>query len=109
MTTGTHPSLTSYQLWTECDLYTPYVQYVKLLPYYTHTRHVYIHVLVCVCVFCEGFYLVSESRTLRLHTNQEEEYPAIMREYGVLKNPFTTIHVLQYTEPFQQYYLLTCI
>ena len=42
---------------------------------------------------------MSESKTLRLHTNQEEECPAIMREYGVLKNPFTTIHtyyILQY-------------
>ena len=46
---------------------------------------------------------MSEIKTLRLHTNQEEEYPAIMREYGVLKNPFTTIRVhvcTMYTEPF---------
>ena len=53
---------------------------------------------------------MSESKTLRLHTNQEEEYPAIMREYGVLKNPFTTIRVhvySMYTEPFQHYYLHT--
>ena len=49
--------------------------------------------MLYICVFSEGFYLVSESKTLRLHTNQEEEYPAIMREYGVLKNPFTTIRV----------------
>ena len=37
---------------------------------------------------------MSESKTLRLHTNQEEEYPAIMRENIFVL--FTTIHILQY-------------
>lgn len=77
------------------------VRRVRQTPYYTHTRHVYIHVLVCVCVFSEGFYLVSESKTLRLHTNQEEEYPAIMRENTVCSSqePFhnyTSIRVHMY-------------
>ena len=36
---------------------------------------------------------MSESKTLRIHTNQEEEYPAIKREYGVLKNPFTSMYI----------------
>ena len=38
---------------------------------------------------------MSESKTLRLHTNQEEEYPAIMRENTVCFSQLY-IHIIYY-------------
>ena len=39
---------------------------------------------------------MSESKTLRLHTNQEEEYPAIMRENTVCFSQLY-IHIIYYS------------
>ena len=42
---------------------------------------------------------MSESKTLRLHTNQEEEYPAIMRENTVCSRTLSQlyIHIIYYS------------
>ena len=53
--------------------------------------------MLYICVFSEGFYLVSESKTLRLHTNQEEEYPAIMRENTVFSRTLSQLYIYMCT------------